>query len=215
MNYSRSEENGLRLLKDTDLQILSVGVSTGGVAEVRMAMSNPNRHIVATTVDDKGAADAKNYIKEKGFSKQIEVRLEDVSEPLSYDDDYFDYIYARLVLHYLPKDKLDKTLLELKRVLKPGGLLFIVVRSVYCPDAKSKDAKYDNTTGMTTIISRTNLDHSYSRYFHTEDSIKAHLISSGINIRHIKSYEEQLFVDFMREVLAPHKDHVIEIVGEK
>lgn len=68
MNYSRSEENGLRLLKDTDLQILSVGVSTGGVAEVRMAQSaDPKRHIVATTVDDKGAADAKTTLKKKAL----------------------------------------------------------------------------------------------------------------------------------------------------
>jgi ubiquinone/menaquinone biosynthesis C-methylase UbiE len=215
MNYSQSEESGLSLLKASDLQVLSVGVSTGGVAEVRMAQSNPKRHIIATTIDEHGVADAKKIIEEKRLSEKIDIRLEDVSEPLPYDDNYFDYIYARLVLHYLPKDKLDKTLLELKRVLKPTGKIFVVVRSIECPDTRSLGAKYDSTTGLTTITSRANPGRPYSRYFHSTDSIKSHMISAGFKIDSVKSYEEQLFIDFMRTQPAPNKDHVIEVIGEK
>lgn len=215
MNYSQSEENGLSLLEDSDLRVLSVGVSTGGIAEVRMAESNPERHIIATTIDEQGVVDAKKFVEEKNLSKQIDIKLEDVSQPLPYDDNHFDYIYARLVLHYLPKDKLDKTLLELKRVLKPKGKIFVVVRSTECPDAKNSDARYDNVTGLTTITSKTNAGHSYSRYFHSENSIKSHVLKAGFKIDTVKSYEEQLFVDFMRLQPAPHKDHVIELLGEK
>lgn len=217
MNYSQSEESGLKLLKDKDLVILSVGVSTGGIAEVRMAESNPKRHIIATTIDEQGAATAKKFIEEKyqNLSKQIDIRLEDVSEPLPYGDDYFDYIYARLVLHYLPKDKLDKALFELKRVLKPKGKIFIVVRSIECPDAKNPDAKYDRITHLTTITSKSNPGQSNARYFHSENSIKSHVLKAGLKIDSVKAYEEQLFADFMRKDISPHKDHLIELIGEK
>lgn len=216
MNYSQSEESGLKLLKDTDLVVFSVGVSTGGIAEVRMAESNPERYIIATTIDEQGVADAKKFIEEKNLSKQIDIKLEDVSQPLPYDDNYFDYIYARLVLHYLPKDKLDKTLLELKRVLKPKGKIFVVVRSTECPDAKSSGAMYDQETGLTRYHNplKNNTKKFVSRYFHTEESIESHMTKAGFTVLGMKAHEEQLFADFMRETLAPHKDHVIEVVGE-
>lgn len=217
MNYSKSEESGLRMLKASDLRVLSVGVSTGGVAEVRMAQPNSNRRIIATTIDKQGVADAKEFIKEKHLSKQIDIRLEDVSEPLPYNDNNFDYIYARLVLHYLPKAKLDKTLLELKRALKPKGKIFIVVRSVDCFDAKRIAASTDNKTGLTTytITDNEGNQNIKRRYFHTENSIMSHVKKAGFTVLGIKSYDEQLFADFMRETVAPHKDHVIELIAEK
>lgn len=134
---SQSEDNGIALLNDADLMIYSVGISTGGVAEVRMAEQNPRRHIIATTIDTKGAAFAKEQIAERGFSEQIEVKIEDVAQPLSYQDSYFDFIYARLVLHYLPRHDLQRALQELKRVLKPEGRLFVIVRSDMCADANT------------------------------------------------------------------------------
>ncbi len=217
MNYSQSEESGLSLLKDTDLVVFSVGVSTGGIAEVRMAESDPERRIIATTIDEQGVADAKKIIEEKNLSKQIDIRLEDVSEPLPYKDNYFDYIYARLVLHYLPKDKLDKSLLELKRVLKPKGKIFVVVRSTKCPDANSSGAVYNRETGFTRYNNpiKSSAKKFVTRYFHSKESIKSHMKKTGFTILKVESHEEQLFADFMRQTVAPHKDHVIEIVGEK
>ena len=96
---SQSEDNGIALLTNNDRNVYSVGISTGGVAEIRMAEANLERHIVATTIDEEGVAFAQKFIQEKHLERQIEVKMEDVTTPLSYDDDHFDYIYARLVLH--------------------------------------------------------------------------------------------------------------------
>lgn len=214
---SVSEDNGLAALTTNDVQVLSVGISTGGVAEIRMAEGHPERHIIATTIDEKGVAFAKQFIAERHLQNQIEAKLEDVSEPMPYADNYFDFIYARLVLHYLSKEKLASTLAELRRVLKSGGKLFVVVRSTKCPDAHGEDVHFDPQTGLT---SRSYVDdqgraYSYSRYFHTEESISKYVADAGFAVEYVKSYDEQLYMDFMHTQLSPKTDNVIELLAAK
>lgn len=215
---SASEDHGIAALTDKDLSVLSVGISTGGVAEIRMAESNPQRHIIATTIDEKGVAFAQKYITEKHLDGRIEAKLEDVSEPLPYTDNFFDYVYARLVLHYLPKAKLVSTLAELHRVLKPGGKLFVVVRSTECPDATREGSTFDpetNLTSCTAIDDRTGQPYSYSRYFHTQESIGGYVKDAGFAVDYIKQYDEQLYMDFMRTQISPEADNVIELLAVK
>lgn len=215
---SISEDNGITALTDNDLEVLSVGISTGGVAEIRMAEANPNRHIIATTIDEQGVAFAQKYIAERHLETQIEAKIEDVAEPLPYANAQFDFIYARLVLHYLPENKLIETLAELHRVLKPGGRLFVVVRSMACPDATRKEAHFDPETHLTTchfIDEETGKPYSYSRYFHTEESIRGYVAQAGFNVSYAKAYDEHLYVDFMRTELSPKTDNVIELLAVK
>lgn len=213
MHQSVSENNGIATLNGNDLQIYSVGISTGGIAEIRMVELNPQRKVIATTIDTKGANFAREHIEAKGLSKQVIVKVEDVSKPLPYEDASFDFIYARLVLHYLPKTELVQTLSELYRVLKDGGKLFVVVRSSNCYEATSKNAIFDPLTGLTTYTS--NGGNSCSRFFHTENSIQEYLRASGFTIQHIKSYEEQLCIDFQRTKLSNYIDHLIEVLSSK
>lgn len=215
---STSEDHGIELLTNTDKNILSVGISTGGVAEIRMATADPERHIIATTIDSKGLSFAEKYIAERNLSSQIETKLEDVSEPLDYADASFDYIYARLVLHYLPEAKLKSTLLELRRVLKEGGKLYVVVRSTKCTDANREGSQYDPETHLTTYTlsdKKTGEPRVHSRYFHTEESIRDYVTAAGFSVKYVKSYEEQLYLGFMRTELSENNDNVIELLGVK
>ena len=210
IKFSVSEDNGIALLTAEDKQVFSVGISTGGSAEIRMASIDPNRHIIATTIDTAGTKFAEKQIAAEGFSKQITVKIEDVTDPLPYADEYFDFIYARLVLHYLPKLELVRTLQELNRVLKAGGKLFVVVRSTNCAEALDKNTTRDPETCMTTYFSN---EKPYSRYFHTEDSIRDYLINSGFSIKHVKTYQEHLCIDFERKVLSNQVDSLIEVLA--
>lgn len=124
----------------------------------------------------------------------------------------FDFIYARLVLHYLPKDLLIQTLDELYRITRAGGKIFIVVRSTECPEAKQKGATFDPQTKMTIYL----LDNSeLSRYFHTEESIQNYLIAAGFKINHIKTYSERLCIDFDRTKPSKDVDSLIEVFAVK
>ena len=160
---SPSEDHGINLLTPEDKTILSIGISTGGIAEIRMTQADADRHIIATTIDAKGLPFAEEYIAKQGLSSQIETKLEDVSEPLPYPEDHFDFIYARLVLHYLSEAKLRSTLKELRRVLKDGSKLYIVVRSDACPDATAEGTVYDPVTHLTSNT-KTTPDGSIYRY---------------------------------------------------
>lgn len=212
MMESLSETNGISFLTDRDRLIYSVGISTAGKAEIKMAELCKDRLVIATTIDKEGAKHAEESIKTAGLSGQITVKVEDVSKPLSYPDEHFDYIYARLVLHYLPKNSLIAALNELYRILKPYGRLFVVVRSSECPEASDKAAKYDEQTCMTTYSSD---GKSYSRYFHLKDSITHYLTEAGFAIKHVDAYQERLCVDFKRTQLASQIDSLIEVLAEK
>lgn len=213
MLESTSEINGLALLTDQDLQVYSIGISTGGMAELKMAEMNPNRYVIASTIDLEGAQFAQNQITEKGLSDQVTVTIEDISQPLPYEDAFFDFVYARLVLHYLSKDQLTDALDEIYRILKKDGKLYVVVRSSNSPHANNPHNQYDPSTGFTTYISSKGL--SYSRYFHTKESIQEYLITSGFSINHVKSYEERLCSDFQRTQLSSQIDSLIEVLASK
>ncbi|NGX53759.1 MAG: hypothetical protein K1000chlam4_00476 [Chlamydiae bacterium] len=194
--HSISQESGIAAVKKDDLTVYCVGISTAGAAEMRMAQLHPKRHIIATTIDAEGARFVLERVDAKGLSRQIAVKVEDVSKPLPYEDNHFDFIYARLVLHYLPRADLTHALNGLYRVLKGGSRLFVVVRSSV--DLHGRPIPHG--------------EESYWRHFHSEASIREHLLAAGFKIEYVKSYEEHLCDDFYRRQPSTSVDTVIETV---
>ncbi len=209
MMESHSEDRGISLLSEEDLRIYSVGISTAGRAELRMAQSG--REVVATTLDRKGAAHTEALVVQEGLSERIEVRIEDVQGPLPYENSLFDFVYARLVFHYLTRSELQSALKELYRILRPGGKIFAVVQSTECYVAKEGD--YNPQTGMTAYFSK--YRGTTLRYFHTKESISNHLHEAGFIVVHTKSYKELLCHDYKREVICERPVHLIEVLATK
>lgn len=216
---SKSEENGINLITANDLNILSIGISTAGSAEIKMAEKNPNSHIIATTIDKEGLNYTKNIIEQYGLSDRIETKLEDVSEKMPYNDELFDFVYARLVLHYLDNENLRKALKEIKRVMKKHGRLYIVVRSRDEWEAKLEGATYDENTGITKYskydtLGIDNVEYLYRR-LHTVDSLSSFLVAEGFDIKYIKEYEEQSYKDYKRTEKVKYPNSLIECLCEK
>ena len=216
---SISEKNGIQLVKDTFKNILSVGISTAGSAEIEMAKIAPNSHIIATTIDNDGLEFTQKIVKEKGLEKQIELKLEDISEKMPYSDETFDFVYARLVLHYLDNSKLEQALKEIKRVLKTNGLFYIVVRSRNEWEAKLEGATYDEKTGITKYpvyetLGTNNVKYLYRR-LHTIDSLKEFLLKENFNIKYVKEYQEECYKDYKRTEKVEFPNTIIECLVEK
>lgn len=209
---SPSEQHGIEFMNDTDSNVLSVGISTGGQAEIKMASSQPMRHIIATTLDTKGIDQTNELIRAAGYADRIETKVEDVAGELPYEEGQFDYVYARLVLHYLSKDQLSIALGGLFRVTKPGGRLFVVVRSSESDEAKQEANIYDEVTGLTTYS--TPSGHQATRYFHTPDSITAAIQTAGFSVEHTDQYDEELNSSFDRSGTWV-KNNVIEVLAKK
>lgn len=215
---SESEENGLGLITNTYQSIFSPGISTGGFAEIRMVVENPDRKVIATTIDEKGLAVAKENIKKLNLDNQIEAKLEDLTKEFPYKKDQFDFIYARLVLHYLKAQDLDKVLSNFYNSLQKDGKLFVIVRSEKNIDTDEKRNNYDPVTKITKVPYRNNKGEIEAwgiRYFHSPKTIKEHLEKAGFTIDYIKEYQERLYVDFMRTKASPRLDHLIEVLASK
>lgn len=198
--YSKSEKRGLKKLNKSMNNILSIGISTGGQAELHMAKLCPNAKIIATTIDEKGIEFSREKLSNYKESERIILKLEDVSKPMNYHDNTFDYIYARLVLHYLNKQELTNALKEIYRVLKPGGILFVVARNNKEWELTKKEfiISYDEKTNMTTYYEQWKKDVIRTRQFLSEEQLKQVLVEHSFKIKSIKSYKEKLYTDYER-----------------
>ena len=216
---STDNRGGINLITEKDLNILSIGISTAGSAEIKMAEKNRNSHIIATTIDKEGLNYTKNIIEQYGLSDRIETKLEDISEKMPYNDEFFDFVYARLVLHYLDNENLTNALKEIKRVMKKHGRLYIVVRSRDEWEAKLEGASYDENTGITKYpkydtLGTDNVEYLYRR-LHTVDSLSSFLVAEGFDIKYIKEYKEQSYKDYKRTEKVKYPNSLIECLCEK
>jgi SAM-dependent methyltransferase len=55
------------------------------------------------------------------------VKTIDLTEPLPFEEDRFDVIYSSHVLEHIPRQRVPVLLREMARILKPGGIVRIVV----------------------------------------------------------------------------------------
>jgi predicted SAM-dependent methyltransferase len=218
-NYSVSENRGISLLKDKDLSVFCPGISTCGLAEIRMALENPARRIIATTIDREGYAATAKLIKQFDLANRITLKIEDLRSDFHLSDGSLDFIYARLVLHYLTDDELNVVLKKFYSSLQRGGRLFVVVRSEKDWETKLNGATFDQETGMTTYplldSNMKNTGQLLKRRFHTSSSLKNFLHAAGFRVTHIMEYEEQLYHDYLRTIKSPKLNSVLEALAEK
>jgi len=199
--YSPTEEFGLGLINDEHKQILSVGISTAGFAEIRMAIEDPQRKIVATTLDKNGLEFSKKLIKKYKVDKQLELIIQDISSQLPYKSEFFDFIYARLVLHYLPKKDLKKALKNIYKILKNNADFYLVVRS-YDWESEVMGATYDNNSGITTYPNfndKNQIFKTSERHLQSVGSISSFLTEAGFKIGLIRLFSEIIFSGYIRE----------------
>ena len=210
---SITETNGIKLLDSNMLKIISIGISTVGSFEIEMASKCPKAKIIATTIDEKGLALTKEIIGKTEFRDRIVCKIEDCGKEWLYSDNTFDFIYARLVLHYLDKDKFQTALKEMFRTLKVGHRAFIVVRSVDEYELKNQELSYDEKTGFTHYIDFTNSPKA--RQFFSEESLHTNLENNGFKVEYVREIHEHLFEDYERTVKNPNCNTLLEAVVTK
>lgn len=216
---SKSEKRAMKLLDEKYTNILSIGISTGGSAEINLARKCPAAKIIATTIDEKGLKFSNEKIANYHESARIETKIEDVSQPMPYADNTFDFVYARLVLHYLNKQQLSDALHEIRRVLKPNGLLFIVARNNKEWELKKPEfiIAYDEKTNMTTYYEQWTKKKIQTRQFLSSEQLKTILSEHGFKICRVKDYRERLFTDYERtnKYKSKRPNYLTEIVVTK
>lgn len=142
--YSRANENGLfnrwyarpavlDLLGDvTGRRILDAGCGSGPlVADLDER---------GATVAGFDASPAMIRFARQRLGDEADLKVADLTRPLPYEDEAFDDALAMLVLHYL--EDWSRPLAELRRVLKPGGRLIVVVNHPIIPPVMYPEIDY-------------------------------------------------------------------------
>ncbi|MBS4539353.1 class I SAM-dependent methyltransferase [Clostridium sp. D2Q-11] len=114
-------------LKDISAgRVLDVGVGRGQFAWIMAENFKEYDEIIGIDVN------AKILKKAEENLSQFRVKLQLMSgDKLEFEDDYFDTVTIAQVLHHIPtKEDISKMFLEMKRVLKPGGLF--IVKEMFC-----------------------------------------------------------------------------------
>lgn len=65
-----------------------------------------------------------------GENTHTETRQFDLSDPFPFEDQSFDVVYAHLALHYFNRQTTQQIYDEIYRVLKPGGIIAVLLNSV-------------------------------------------------------------------------------------
>lgn len=175
--------------------------------------------VLATTVDEKGLQFSNDKLQAYAEAPRIITKIEDVTQKMPYADGTFDFIYARLVLHYLDKQQLDQALSEIYRVLKPQGQFFIVARNNKEWEISKPEfvIAYDEKTNMTTYYQQWQKKVVRTRQFLTKEQLQTVLTQKGFQIKRCCEYREYLYTDYERTKQNKSKkpNYLTEVVATK
>jgi ubiquinone/menaquinone biosynthesis C-methylase UbiE len=151
-----------------------------------------NKGLKVTSVDYSNEAIRQFNETQKRYEIFISSFVKDITEPLPFGDENFDYVYTRLGLYYFTDEELKKILPEIRRVLKSEGLLIFQVKSTNDKEyGKGKEIEKD--------------------MFEDETGYVRHYFS--------KEYTEELLKEFtivmIEERKAENGGAYLEVVAEK
>src|SRR3989338_3868965 len=103
-------------------RVLDVGCGTGDDL-VYLATHFDRLNLTGVDGDPKVLAIAKNKSKKRGLAVKFRASL---AEALPFTSNSFDVVWSSLMIHHLPTPIKLKALKEMRRVLKPGGKLYLI-----------------------------------------------------------------------------------------
>lgn len=103
-------------------RVLDIGCGTGALVTMIKRL-HPDVDVVGLDPDPKALTRARR----KAERTALPIRLDQgFSDELPYPDASFDRVFSSFMLHHLQAGEKEKTLREVRRVLKPGGSLHLL-----------------------------------------------------------------------------------------
>lgn len=115
-----------RLIDQADIhpgqRVLEIGCGTGNLA-ILLKRTHPEAEVVGLDPDAKALDRARRKSEGKAASVEFDLGF---SEELPYPDASFDRVLSALMFHHLEPPVKKLALLEVRRVLRPGGSIHMV-----------------------------------------------------------------------------------------
>jgi ubiquinone/menaquinone biosynthesis C-methylase UbiE len=102
-------------------KVLDVGCGTGNLLR-STGKRHPRTELTGLDPDPKMLATTRRKTRRAGLSVRLDRGF---AQELPYADDEFDRVFSSLMFHHLDTAAKDQLLAEVKRVLKPGGVLVL------------------------------------------------------------------------------------------
>ncbi|MCA9068811.1 MAG: class I SAM-dependent methyltransferase [Planctomycetaceae bacterium] len=102
-------------------RILDVGTGTAQIP-IELCRQHSSCHIVAIDLSREMLKLGEKNIETAGLTERIRLEFID-AKALPYDDHQFDAVISNSIIHHIPEP--SPVLGEMKRVLRPGGVLFV------------------------------------------------------------------------------------------
>ena len=211
--YARANENGLfnrwyarpavlDLLGDVaGRRILDAGCGSGPlVADLKER---------GASVAGFDASPAMIRLARKRLGDDADLKVADLSLPLPYDNEAFDDALAVLVLHYL--EDWSGPLTELRRVLRPGGRLVVVVNHPVIPPVMYPEVDYFATVPNTEEYDFDGVSATLTIWYRSLSAMSESFTAAGFRISAIS--EPPVSPDTPPELLPPSDSDPTRFIG--
>ncbi|NHI89255.1 MAG: class I SAM-dependent methyltransferase [Candidatus Thorarchaeota archaeon] len=94
-----------------------------------------------------------------------------MEEPFPYDDNFFDAVISTQVIHHNLITNIRKTILEIERVLRPDGVLFVTFPILRASPASKDDGWKLKEVEKGTYIPQSGWESGIPHHYFTEDEI--------------------------------------------
>lgn len=209
--YSANKRR-LRIIKnhilslEKDLKILNIGIGNGYMEELLLKELN-KENIFSLDPSEQALEEIK-----KIYNLPDRNLLNGYADDISIPDSFFDYVIASEVIEHIPDGAYSNSLLEIKRILKPGGFFIGTVpdnedlakNSYTCPYCK----KNSHRVGHARSYTRESLKKDLSQYFETlkcKTIIGMNLNWKGMIYHHWIDLPFKLVRLLKPQVRAPHQ----------
>jgi SAM-dependent methyltransferase len=140
---------------------------------------------------------------------EADLKVADLTLPLPYADEAFDDALAVLVLHYL--EDWSWPLAELRRVLKPGGRLVVVVNHPVIPPVMYPEVDYFATVPNSEEYDFDGASATLTIWYRPLSAMSASFTAAGLRIATIS--EPPVSPDTPPELLPPSDSDPTRFIG--
>jgi ubiquinone/menaquinone biosynthesis C-methylase UbiE len=111
--------------------------------------------------------------------------IHDTLEKFPFPDNSFDLVFARLALHYFKKEDIERILLDINRITKKSGYLYILVKISNTHNIDTGKVSYDSDTWINMVsdkfkVIRYKFETKKAYSFEKEPSNLLHIISKKV-----------------------------------